>query len=170
LAFTFGYFPQRESICRTGFLSAQPVTPNYKQRDFVLTVRDNYEFAGGLLQSSISLSISMRMFGAKVFWTNADPAVETGNYFATQSAAQRTELLEVINCQPSDSGKVHTKSKPGLTSTASAAAQLRCAPGKHCPGDGTLAERIVFHRLIRFRRTIENTWASFRIAGCAFQI
>src|SRR5438034_3283828 len=53
-AFTFGYFPQRDQFVNLDFFRPQPVTPNYKQKDFVFTVRDRYQVREGLLQSSVS--------------------------------------------------------------------------------------------------------------------
>ncbi|HEY5074218.1 MAG TPA: carboxypeptidase regulatory-like domain-containing protein, partial [Pyrinomonadaceae bacterium] len=41
--FTFGYFPQRDQFVNLDFFRPQPVTPNYKQKDFVFTVRDHYQ-------------------------------------------------------------------------------------------------------------------------------
>src|SRR6267143_879506 len=52
--FTFGYFPQRDQFVNLDFFRPRPVTPNYKQKDFVFTVRDNYQVREGLLQSALS--------------------------------------------------------------------------------------------------------------------
>src|SRR3989442_2898792 len=95
--FTFGYFPQRDQFVNLDFFRPEPVTPNYKQKDFVFTVRDHYQFGEGLLQSALSF----KRFDADVWGQGEDeqtltPTVEQGNYFATQSRhSHRLELFEV---------------------------------------------------------------------------
>src|SRR5258708_4613864 len=84
--FTFGYFPQRDQFVNLDFFRPQPVTPNYKQKDFVVTVRDRYQVREGLLQSAFSF----KRFDADV-WGQGDsdqtltPTVERGNYFPPQA-------------------------------------------------------------------------------------
>jgi TonB-dependent Receptor Plug Domain/Carboxypeptidase regulatory-like domain len=95
--FTFGYFPQRDQFVNLDFFRPQPVTPNYKQKDFVVTVRDHYQVREGLLQSAFSF----KRFDADIWGQGEDeqtltPTVEEGNYFATQSRhSHRLELFEV---------------------------------------------------------------------------
>src|SRR5882672_4276235 len=96
---TFGYFPQRDQFVNLDFFRPQPVTPNYKQKDFVVTVRDRYQVREGLLQSAFSF----KRFDADV-WGQGDseqtltPTVEQGNYFATQARhSHRLELFEVYS-------------------------------------------------------------------------
>jgi hypothetical protein len=97
--FTFGYFPQRDQFVNLDFFRPQPVTPNYKQKDFVVTFRDHFQLGEGLLQSSVSV----KRFAADVWGQGADdqvltPTVERGNYFATQSRhSHRLELFEVYS-------------------------------------------------------------------------
>ncbi len=100
--FTFGYFPQRDQFVNLDFFRPQPVTPNYKQKDFVVTVRDRYQVREGLLQSAFSF----KRFDADV-WGQGDseqtltPTVEQGNYFATQARhSHRLELFEVYSSPP----------------------------------------------------------------------
>jgi hypothetical protein len=45
------------------FFRPQPMTPNYKQKDFVFNVRDGYTLGGGLLQ----FSFSFKRFDANVW-------------------------------------------------------------------------------------------------------
>src|SRR5258708_27448480 len=96
---TFGYFPQRDQFVSLDFFRPQPVTPNYKQKDFVVTVRDRLQIREGLLQSAFSF----KRFDADV-WGQGEseqtltPTVERGNYFATQARhSHRLELFEVYS-------------------------------------------------------------------------
>src|SRR5436853_227916 len=97
--FTFAYSPQRDQFVDLDFFRPQPVTPNYKQKDFVVTVRDHYQVREGLLQSAVSF----KRFDANVWGQGEDeqvltPTVEQGNYFATQSrSSHRLEVFEVYS-------------------------------------------------------------------------
>ena len=78
--------PERDQFVGLDFFRPQPVTPNYKQKDFIFTARDNYALGGGLLESAISV----KRFNANVWGQGTDeqtltPTVEQGNYFATQA-------------------------------------------------------------------------------------
>jgi len=92
-SYTVGYFPERNQFIGLDFFRPQPVTPNYKQKDFVFSARDHYALNGGLLQ----IAISLKRFNANV-WGNGTseqtltPTIEEGNYFATQD--RRSRLLE----------------------------------------------------------------------------
>nr|MDQ3819813.1 carboxypeptidase regulatory-like domain-containing protein [Acidobacteriota bacterium] len=44
--FTLGYFPERDQFVNLDFFRPQPVTPNYKQKNYVLTARDHFEILG----------------------------------------------------------------------------------------------------------------------------
>jgi hypothetical protein len=95
--FTFGYFPERDQFVGLDFFRPQPVTPNYRQRDFSFTARDNYALNDGLLETVISF----KRFDANVWGQGTEdqtltPTVEEGNYFATQDRRSgRFELLEI---------------------------------------------------------------------------
>jgi len=53
--FHFRLFPLNAiSLVNLDFFRPQSVTPNYKQKDFVVTVRDRYQVREGLLQSAFS--------------------------------------------------------------------------------------------------------------------
>jgi hypothetical protein len=146
-SFTFGYFPERNQFVGLDFFRPQPVTPNYKQRDFVWTVRDNYELSGGLLQSSVSF----KRFDASVWGQGAldqtlTPAGEAGNYFATQGRrSHRIELLEVYQLPTQHFWRGSHEIKTGFDfNSVGNRLSYTAHPVNIIRADGTLAERIVF--------------------------
>jgi hypothetical protein len=150
-AFTFGYFPERNQFVGLDFFRRQPVTPNYKQRDFVLAVRDNCELGGGgLLQSSVSFKrFNANVWGQGPLDQVLTPTVEGGNYFATQNRhSHRIELLEVyqLPTQRFWTGAHEIKAGFDLNSVKSRL-NYEARPVNIVRADGTLAERIVFHRM-----------------------
>ena len=77
---TIGYFPQRDQYVGLDYFSPQPVTPNYRQRDFSLAVRDHYALHGGLLESVLAL----KRFDANVWGQGTNeqtftPTAQEGN-------------------------------------------------------------------------------------------
>ncbi len=97
---TIGYFPERQSYIGLDFFRQRPVTPNYKQKDMVATIHDNFAFRNGsLLQSTVSY----KHFNANVWGQGPNdqtltPIGEFGNYFATQARhSTRTEILETYD-------------------------------------------------------------------------
>lgn len=98
--FTFGYFPERQSFVGLDFFRPRPVTPNYKQKDFVGTFRDAFVFDNRAL---LQTSVSYKKFDADVWGQgrgeqNLTPVGETGNYFATQKRkSTRFEFLETYD-------------------------------------------------------------------------
>ena len=152
--FTFGYFPEREQFVGLDFFRPQPVTPNYKQHDFVFTARDNYAFESGLLQSSVSF----KRFKADVWGLGArdqtlTPTVEAGNYFADQDRRSvRTEVLEVYQLPPLKFWGGSHDLKVGFDfNSVSNWVHYAARPVNIVRGDGTLAERIEFDVARRIR-------------------
>ena len=145
--FTFGYFPQRDKFVGLDFFRPQPVTPNYKQRDFVFTARDSSELGGGLLQSAISL----KRFRAAVWGQgNAEqtltPTIEEGNYFAAQERrSHRFELFEVYQFPTKQALRGSHEVKVGFDfNSVSNHLNYAVRPVQVVRADGTLAERITF--------------------------
>ena len=95
--FTFGYFPERNEFIGLDFFRPQPVTPNYKQKDFVFTARDHYALGGGLLETSIAFKrFNADVWGQGTSEQTLTPTIEEGNYFATQDrTSRRLELFTV---------------------------------------------------------------------------
>ncbi|PYS41883.1 MAG: hypothetical protein DMF71_10415, partial [Acidobacteria bacterium] len=145
--FTFGYFPQRDQFVNLDFFRPQPVTPNYKQKDFVVTFRDHLQLGEGLLQSSVSF----KKFEANVWGQGADdqvltPTVERGNYFATQSRhSHRLELFEVYNSPTKHFLGAGHEIKVGFDfNSVDNVLNYAARPVNILREDDTLAERIVF--------------------------
>ncbi|PYS72722.1 MAG: hypothetical protein DMF73_07480 [Acidobacteria bacterium] len=145
--FTFGYFPQRDQFVNLDFFRPQPVTPNYKQRDFVFTVRDHYQLGEGLLHSSVSF----KRFDANVWGQGEDeqiltPTVEQGNYFATQSRrSHRLELFEVYTSPAKHFLGAGHEIKVGFDfNSVGNLLNYSARPVNVIREDNTLAERIVF--------------------------
>ena len=126
----------------------QPVTPNYKQKDFNFSARDNYASGGGLLQTSVSF----KRFNASV-WGQGDaeqtltPTIETGNYFATQNRhSRRFELLEIYQFPNQEFLSSSHEIKVGLDlNSVSNRLNYAAHPVNIVREDGTLAERVTFN-------------------------
>jgi hypothetical protein len=145
--FTFGYFPQRDQFVNLDFFRPQPVTPNYKQKDFVVTVRDRYQVGEGLLQSAFSF----KRFDADV-WGQGEseqtltPTVEQGNYFATQARhSHRLEWFEVYTSPAKHILGATHEVKVGFDfNKVDSLLNYSARPVNVVRQDDTLAERIVF--------------------------
>jgi hypothetical protein len=145
--FTFGYFPQRDQFVNLDFFRPQPVTPNYKQKDFVVTVRDRYQVGEGLLQSAFSF----KRFDADV-WGQGEseqtltPTVEQGNYFASQARhSHRLELFEVYTSPAKHILGATHEVKVGFDfNKVDSLLNYSARPVNVVRQDDTLAERIVF--------------------------
>ena len=152
--FTFGYFPERQQFVGLDFFRPQPVTPNYKQRDFVFTARDNYDFESGLLQSSVSFKrFNANVWGQGALDQTLTPTVEAGNYFATQARRSvRTEVLEVYQLPQQKFWRGSHEIKVGFDfNSVSNRSNYAARPVNIVRGDGTLAERITFRAAPRIR-------------------
>src|SRR6266478_6475987 len=144
---TFGYFPQRDQFVNLDFFRPQPVTPNYKQKDFVVTVRDRFQVREGLLQSAFSF----KRFDADV-WGQGEseqtltPTVERGNYFATQARhSHRLELFEVYSSPTKHFLGAGHEIKVGFDfNKVDNLLNYSARPVNVVRQDDTLAERIVF--------------------------
>ena len=144
---TFGYFPQRDQFVNLDFFRPQPVTPNYKQKDFVVTVRDRFQIREGLLQSAFSF----KRFDADV-WGQGEseqtltPTVERGNYFATQARhSHRLELFEVYSSPTKHFLGAGHEIKVGFDfNKVDNLLNYSARPVNFVRQDDTLAERIVF--------------------------
>ena len=145
--FTFGYFPERQQFIGLDFFRPQPVTPNYKQQDFVATLRDNYALGGGLLSSSVS----MKRFNANVWGQgtndqNLTPTGESGNYFATQERRSfRAEFFEIYELPARRLFYGNHNIKVGFNFTSVGnRMNFAARPVNVFRADGSRAERVVF--------------------------
>jgi hypothetical protein len=162
--FTFGYFPERQSFVGLDFFRPKSVTPNYKQKDFVGALRDNFAFEnGGLLQTSVSY----KKFDANV-WAqgNADQNLtvtgETGNYFATQMRrSSRFEFFETYDFPALKffGGTHNVKTGFNYTSVSNRM-DYAARPFNVFRADGSLAERTTFEAAPQFSIT-NRTYTGF---------
>lgn len=161
--FTFGYFPERNQFVNLDFFRPQPVTPNYKQKDYVFGVRDRYELGGGLLQSAFSF----KRFDANVWGQGTEeqtltPTVERGNYFATQARrSRRIELFEVYTFPSKHFLRATHEVKIGFDfNSVSNHLDYAARPVNITRADGTRAERFVFHS-VRLIDTSNREYVGF---------
>lgn len=151
--FTFGYFPERQSYVGLDFFRSRPVTPNYKQKDFVATFRDNLALGGGFLQTSVSYKkFTANVWGQGNAEQNLTPTGETGNYFATQ--ARRSSRLEFFEIYDFPAQKVLMgihNIKIGFNFTnVSNQMNYAARPVNIFRADGTLTERTTFDSAPQF--------------------
>lgn len=152
--FTFGYFPQRNQFVGLDFFRPQPVTPNYKQRDFNFTVHDNYALGGGLLETALSIKhFQASVWGQGINEQTLTPTVEQGNYFATQNRhSGRLEFFEFYTApkQGFIAGEHEIKFGFDFNSVKSRM-EVDARPVNVIREDNTLAERIVFEKASTIR-------------------
>jgi hypothetical protein len=145
--FTFAYLPQRDKFVNLDFFRPQPVTPNYKQKDFVVTASDRYQVLEGLLQSAVSF----KRFDADVWGQGENdqtltPTGERGNYFVTQTRhSHRLELFEIYASPAKRLLGVQHEIKVGFDfNDVANLLNYSARPVNVVRQDETLAERIVF--------------------------
>ncbi len=152
--YTFAYFPERQSFVGLDFFRPRSVTPNYKQKDFVGTLRDNFTFqSGGLLQTSFSY----KKFDANVWGQgggdqNLTVTGETGNYFATQMRrSSRSEFFETYDFPAREffGGTHNFKAGFNFTSVSNRM-NFAARPVNILRANGTLAERATFEAAPQF--------------------
>lgn len=146
-SFTFGYFPRRDQFVNLDFFQPQPATPNYKQKDFVFAVRDNFQLHEGLLESAASY----KRFDANVWGQGEEemtitPTVTQGNYFVDQSRqSHRLEMFELYTAPSRKFWGANHEIKAGFDfNSVGGLMNYSARPVNIIREDGTLAERIVF--------------------------
>ncbi|MGI9035312.1 MAG: TonB-dependent receptor [Pyrinomonadaceae bacterium] len=145
--FTFGYFPERDSYLKLDFFRPRSVTPNYKQRDFVGTFRDNYTLGGGLLQTSFSYKrFYANVWGQGTSDQNLTPTGESGNYFATQAReSARFEFFEIYEFPARQIFYGTHNVKTGFNFTSVSNRQnYEARPVNVFRADGSLSRRVTF--------------------------
>jgi hypothetical protein len=96
LTATLHLTPQHINFVNPDFFNPEPVTPSYRQQDYMGTVTDHLALGKGMLDSTVSV----QRFDASVGAQGAGPMFilpqgNAGNYFATQSReAGRIEFSE----------------------------------------------------------------------------
>ena len=162
--YTFGYFPERESFVGLDFFRPKPVTPNYKQKDFIGTFRDNFAFEnGGLLQTSFSYKkFDANVRGQGTGEQNLTPTGESGNYFAAQMRrSSRFEFFEVYDFPARKIFYGTHNIKTGFNYTSvSNRMNYAARPVNVFRRDGSLAERTTFAAAPHFSIT-NRTYTGF---------
>ena len=143
---TLGYAPERRDFIGLDVFRPQPTTPSARQRDLVLTARDNSVVGSGLLTSSASVSrFDTNVLGRGTEELTLAPTGESGNYFATQARrSMRTELLEVYTLPTQHWLGSHDVRLGVDVNDVSSRLNYRARPVNIVRGDGTLAERVEF--------------------------
>jgi Carboxypeptidase regulatory-like domain/TonB-dependent Receptor Plug Domain len=152
--YTIGYFPERNQFIGLDFFRPQPVTPNYKQKDFVFSARDHYALDGGLLETAISF----KRFNANVWGQGSSeqtltPTIEEGNYFATQDRrSRRLEFFSVYEFPKEEFFFGSHAIKLGFDlNSVSNQMNFSARPVNIVRADSSLAERIVFDPATQIR-------------------
>jgi len=145
--YTFGYFPERNQFIGLDFFRPQPVTPNYKQKDFVFSARDHYALDGGLLETAISFKrFNANVWGQGTSEQTLTPTIEEGNYFATQDRrSRRLEFFSVYQFPKEEFffGSHDVKIGFDLNSVSNQM-NFSARPVNIARADSSLAERITF--------------------------
>jgi len=145
--YTVGYFPERNQFIGLDFFRPQPVTPNYKQKDFIFSARDHYALEGGMLETAISFKrFNANVWGQGTSEQTLTPTVEEGNYFATQDRQSRRFEFFAVYQFPRESlllGSHNIKLGWDFNSVSNQM-NFSARPVNIVRADSSLAERIVF--------------------------
>jgi hypothetical protein len=96
LTATLQIAPQHINFVNPDFFNPEPVTPSYRQQNYLGTITDHLALGQGMLDSAVSFqrfdaTVGSQGLGAMTL----QPQGNSGNYFATQTReAGRTELSE----------------------------------------------------------------------------
>jgi len=152
--YTFGHFPEKVRYVGLDFFQPQPVTPNYKQKDYFFTLRDNLSIFGGILESALSTkNFTANISGQGTADQILTPTVQGGNYFATQGReSHRTEVLSYFT-RPSQNLWIGSHEfKFGIDfNRIDNRLDYNANPVNILRADGTLTERITFDSNLPFK-------------------
>ncbi|HZS48253.1 MAG TPA: TonB-dependent receptor plug domain-containing protein [Blastocatellia bacterium] len=151
--FTFGHFPEKIRYAGLDFFTPQPVTPNYKQKDYFFTAKDNLSIFGGVLESAISTkSFSANVWGQGTADQVLTPGIESGNYFITQNReSHRFEILSYFTRPVKEFLFGSHEFKFGIDiNRVNNNLDFTSRPVDILRADGTLAERITFDSTLPF--------------------
>ena len=152
--YTFGVFPEKIRYAGLDFFQPQPVTPDYKQKDYFFTIRDNQSIFGGILESALSTKdFTANINGQGSADQILTPTVQSGNYFSTQDReSHRVELLSYFT-RPAQNfliGKHEFKFGSDFNRVNNEL-DYNANPVDILRDDGTLAERITFDKTTPFK-------------------
>jgi carboxypeptidase family protein len=148
LTTTFSLFPQKLRYVGLNTFNPQEVTPNFKQRGFLVAINERRILSA---KSMLESSFSIKQFDADVFPSsgsapmNLAPNVNSGNFFNQQSRqSKRYQASEIYSFSPPDFAGTHLMKLGGGfsyvtfngTNTSSAVRVLRA--------DGTRSQQLDF--------------------------
>jgi Carboxypeptidase regulatory-like domain/TonB-dependent Receptor Plug Domain len=143
---TFHITPQHVNFVDPQYFDPQPVTPNYRQHNYVGTISDHLGIGNGMLESTVSIQRFDAAVGAQ---GAADmvltPVGNSGNYFSSQNReAGRTEWLETWSPAPVQKFGTHElKFGSGIARTSDGG-EFTARPIEILDTSGLLLRRIDF--------------------------
>jgi hypothetical protein len=143
---TLAFSPERRDFIGLDVFRPQSATPSARQRDLVITGRDNSVVRGGLLTTSVSITrFDTSVWGRGTEELTLTPTVESGNYFASEERrSTRMELLGVYSLATKHWLGAHDLKLGVDVNDAGSRLDYLARPVNIVRGDGTLAERVVF--------------------------
>ena len=165
---TVAYAPERRDFIGLDVFRPQPTTPSARQRDLVVSARDNSVVKGGLLTSSVSISrFDTRVWGRGTEELTLTPTVASGNYFADQDRrALRMEAMAVYSLQTKHWLGAHDVRLGLDVNNVNSGLDYSARPVNVRRRDGSLAERIEFDPAVTIRAAnreytgfVQDRWA-----------
>lgn len=146
LTATLHLTPQRINFVNPDFFNPEPVTPSYRQQNYLGTITDHLALGQGMLDSAISFQRFDATVGAQgpgaMFIL---PQGNEGNYFATQTReAGRAELSETWSPAAIHSLGTHEVKLGALVTHTSDSGQLTAKPINVENAGGQLLQTIDF--------------------------
>lgn len=166
LTTTFSLFPQKLRYVGLNTFNPQEVTPNFKQRGFLLGITERRILSG---TSMLESSLSIKQFDADIFPSsgsepmNLAPDVNSGNFFNRQERrSKRFQAMEVYSFSPPGFAGAHfMKLGGGITyvtfdgrNTSNSVRILRA--------DGTRSQQLDFEGSGRLSRNKTEVFAYFQ--------
>jgi len=146
LTATLHLTPQRINFVNPDFFNPEPVTPSYRQQNYMGTVTDHLALGQGTLDSAISIQrfdASVGAQGAGAMFLQ--PQGNSGNYFASQiREAGRSELSETWSPAAIHTLGDHELKFGGLVTHTSDSGSLTARPILIEDAAGQLLQRIDF--------------------------
>jgi Carboxypeptidase regulatory-like domain/TonB dependent receptor-like, beta-barrel/TonB-dependent Receptor Plug Domain len=99
---TFHVSPRQDEFVNLDYFNQQPVTPNFRARDYTGTMIDRWTLGQSLLESTIALKRNTaHVWGQGIADMQLTPTGSKGNYFSEQDRrSSRFEWLETLSLKP----------------------------------------------------------------------
>jgi len=148
LTTTFSLFPEKLRYVGLNTFNPQEVTPNFKQRGFLLAINERRIINS---KSTLESTFSVKQFDADVFPSSGSapmdlaPNVNSGNYFNTQARrSKRYEALEVYSFNPPNFAGSHFMKVGGGVSYISFDGSNTSNTVRILRSDGTRSQQLDF--------------------------